>query len=169
MIWHQRTWLCLRPATPNYRRTSRRARPSSPDAAVPTVTARRGPQARRRFATPNRLFSNADMPRYPLSEDLALHRHGAAHVVHEERYPHRFMVSHHSFVGTRTVTMWTGAEDRLHDCRARNEVEAIMWHCYSKNSHAYQSALNFYKASKTHRDAVVKFLQSIVNSASYIS
>ena len=57
--------------------------------------------------------------------------------------------------------MCTGAEDRLHDCRARNEVEAIMWHCYSKNSHSYNAALNFYKASKADRDAVVKFLQSI--------
>ena len=55
----------------------------------------------------------------------------------------------------------TGAEDRLHDCRARNEVEAIMWHCYSKKSHAYSSAMNFYKASKSERDAVVKFLRSI--------
>lgn len=45
--------------------------------------------------------------------------------------------------------------------RARNEVEAIMWHCYSKKSHAYSSAMNFYKASKSDRDAVVKFLRSI--------
>lgn len=69
----------------------------------------------------------------------------------------------------RTTPLWgrglsylnTGAEDRLHDCRARNEVEAIMWHCYSKKSHAYSSAMNFYKASKSDRDAVVKFLRSI--------
>ena len=69
----------------------------------------------------------------------------------------------------RTTPLWgrglsylnTGAEDRLHDCRARNEVEAIMWHCYSKKSHAYNSAMNFYKASKSDRDAVVKFLRSI--------
>ena len=69
----------------------------------------------------------------------------------------------------RTTPLWgrglsylnPGAEDRLHDCRARNEVEAIMWHCYSKKSHAYSSAINFYKASKSDRDAVVKFLRSI--------
>ena len=69
----------------------------------------------------------------------------------------------------RTTPLWgrglsyvnTGAEDRLHDCRARNEVEAIMWHCYSKKSHAYHAAMNFYKASKSDRDAVVKFLRSI--------
>ncbi len=69
----------------------------------------------------------------------------------------------------RTTPLWgrglslinSGAEDRLHDARARNEVEAIMWHCYSKNSQAYNSGLNFYKASKSDRDAVVKFLRSI--------
>ena len=40
-------------------------------------------------------------------------------------------------------------------------MEAIMWHCYSKKSHAYHAAMNFYKASKSDRDAVVKFLRSI--------
>ena len=69
----------------------------------------------------------------------------------------------------RTTPLWgrglslinSGAEDRLHDARARNEVEAIMWHCYSKNSQAYSSAVKFYNATKAERDAVVKFLRSI--------
>ena len=69
----------------------------------------------------------------------------------------------------RTTPLWgrglsrvnTGAEDRLHDCRARNEVEAVMWHAYSKQSHAYESAEKFYNLPKKDRDAVVKFLQSI--------
>ena len=69
----------------------------------------------------------------------------------------------------RTTPLWgrglslanTGAEERMHDCRARNEVEAIMWHCYSKNSQAYWSAKQFYDLSKSDRDAVVKFLRSI--------
>ena len=52
-------------------------------------------------------------------------------------------------------------DDRLHDARARNEVEAIMWHCYSKNSQAYNSAVKFYNLPKKDRDAVVKFIQSI--------
>lgn len=69
----------------------------------------------------------------------------------------------------RTTPLWgrglaaingSGVE-RLHDCRARNEVEAIMWHAYSKNSHAYNSALKFYNLSKADRDAVVMFLRSI--------
>ena len=69
----------------------------------------------------------------------------------------------------RTTPLWgrglslinTGAQDRLHDCRARNEVEAIMWHAYSKESDAYESAEQFYNLPKEDRDAVVKFLQSI--------
>ena len=69
----------------------------------------------------------------------------------------------------RTTPLWgrglslvnTGAEDRLHDCRARNEIEAIMWHGYSKLSHAYESVEKFFHLSKSDRDAVVKFLRSI--------
>lgn len=91
-------------------------------------------------------------------------------------YPYSDFVQHKLYMKNdihgswcRTTPLWgrglsrinTGAEDRLHDCRARNEVEAIMWHCYSKKSHAYNSAINFYNASKSDRDAVVKFLQSI--------
>ncbi len=91
-------------------------------------------------------------------------------------YPYSDFVQHKLYMKNdihgswcRTTPLWgrglslinTGAEDRLHDCRASNEVEAIMWHCYSKKSHAYRSAMNFYKASKSDRDAVVKFLRSI--------
>lgn len=69
----------------------------------------------------------------------------------------------------RTTPLWgrglsmlnTGAQDRLHDCRARNEIEAIMWHAYSKNSHAYDSTLKFYNLPKADRDAIVRFLRSI--------
>ena len=69
----------------------------------------------------------------------------------------------------RTTPLWgrglslrlTGAEDRLHDCRARNEIEAIMWHGYSKQSDAYATTLKFYNLNKDDRDAVVKFIQAI--------
>ena len=69
----------------------------------------------------------------------------------------------------RTTPLWgrglsalsTGASDRLHDCRARNVVEAIMWHAYSKESDGYASAEKFYNLSKSDRDAVVKFIESI--------
>ena len=69
----------------------------------------------------------------------------------------------------RTTPLWgrglsmanSGKEDRLHDARARNEVEAIMWHAYSKDSQAYNSALKFYNLKKADRDAVVRFIRSI--------
>lgn len=91
-------------------------------------------------------------------------------------YPYSDFVQHKLYMKNdihgswcRTTPLWgrglslinTGREDRLHDCRARNEVEAIMWHCYSKKSHSYNAAINFYNASKADRDAVVKFLRSI--------
>ncbi len=91
-------------------------------------------------------------------------------------YPYSDLIQHRLFMkndihGTwcRTTPLWgrglsllnTGAEDRLHDCRARNEIEAIMWHAYSKESDAYESALRFYNLSKSERDAVVKFLRAI--------
>lgn len=91
-------------------------------------------------------------------------------------YPYSDFIQHKLYMKNdihgswcRTTPLWgrglsrinTGASDRLHDCRARNEVEAIMWHAYSKSSHAYASAVKFYNLSKSDRDAVVKFLQSI--------
>lgn len=91
-------------------------------------------------------------------------------------YPYSDFVQHKLYMindihgsWCRTTPLWgrglslinTGAEDRLHDCRARNEVEAIMWHCYSKKSQAYESAYKFYNLPKADRDAVVKFLRSI--------
>ena len=95
---------------------------------------------------------------------------------HQTIYPYSDMMQHKLYMKNdihgswcRTTPLWgrglsymnTGAEDRLHDCRARNEVEAIMWHAYSKNSHAYDSALKFYNLPKADRDAVVMFLRSI--------
>ena len=69
----------------------------------------------------------------------------------------------------RTTPLWgrglsrqlTGADDRLHDTRARTVIEAIMWHGYSKQSDAYSSTEKFYNLSKADRDAVVKFIESI--------
>ncbi len=69
----------------------------------------------------------------------------------------------------RTTPLWgrglskqnTGRSDRLHDCRARNVIEAIMWHGFSKKSDAYPSVEKFSKLSKEDRDAVVKFIESI--------
>lgn len=104
--------------------------------------------------------NNLSLPKYP----------------NQTIYPYTDMLQHRLYMKNgihgswcRTTPLWgrglsmvnTGAEDRLHDCRARNEIEAIMWHAYSKKSDAYNSALKFYNLPKADRDAVVKFLQSI--------
>ena len=95
---------------------------------------------------------------------------------HQKIYPYSDFIQHkldmeQDIHGSwcRTTPLWgrglsmvnSGKEDRLHDARARNEVEAIMWHAYSKNSQAYDSALKFYNLKKADRDAVVKFIRSI--------
>ena len=91
-------------------------------------------------------------------------------------WPYTDMVQHRLFMVNdirtgwcRTTPLWgrglsrqlTGADDRLHDCRARTVVEAIMWHGYSKQSDAYTATEKFYNLSKADRDAVVKFIESI--------
>ena len=106
------------------------------------------------------IIGNRQLPKYPK----------------QTIYPYTDMIQHklamkNDIHGSwcRTTPLWgrglslvnTGAEDRLHDCRARNAIEAIMWHGYSKDSHAYKSAEKFYYLKKPDRDAVVKFLRSI--------
>ncbi len=91
-------------------------------------------------------------------------------------WPYTDMVQHRLFMVNdirtgwcRTAPLWgrglsrqlTGADDRLHDCRARTVLEAIMWHGYSKQSDAYASTVKFYHLSKADRDAVVRFIESI--------
>ena len=91
-------------------------------------------------------------------------------------YPYTDMVQHRLFMENdiingwcRTTPLWgrglslrnTGASDRLHDCRARNVIEAIMWHGYSTKSDAHWTVENFYKLSKADRDAVVAFIEAI--------
>ncbi|MBQ4387720.1 MAG: hypothetical protein II822_08985 [Prevotella sp.] len=49
----------------------------------------------------------------------------------------------------------------MHDCRARNVIEAIMWHAYSRQSDGYRAAEKFYNLPKADRDAVVKFIEAI--------
>lgn len=106
------------------------------------------------------VIKDRPLPRYP----------------NQKIYPYSDFVQHRLFMVNdihnswcRTTPLWgrglslvnTGAQDRLHDCRARNEIEAIMWHAYSKQSDAYSAAEKFYNLPKADRDAVVKFLQSI--------
>jgi CxxC motif-containing protein (DUF1111 family) len=65
----------------------------------------------------------------------------------------------------RTTPLWgrglmpvvSGHSDKLHDLRARNYEEAIVWH----GGEAKQSKENFRKMSKTDREDLIKFLESI--------
>lgn len=114
---------------------------------------------------PARFFTGdkADLlPRYP----------------HQKIWPYTDMIQHKLHMVNdirtgwcRTTPLWgrglhqrcTGAEyiDRLHDCRARTTLEAIMWHGTNEQSDAYETVVKFRALSKADRDAVVKFLDSI--------
>lgn len=71
----------------------------------------------------------------------------------------------------RTTPLWgrglhkkvTGSPtaDRLHDCRARTTMEAIMWHGFSPQSDARYSIERFRQLTKADRDAVIKFVDAI--------
>lgn len=112
---------------------------------------------------PNLMFANADMPRYP----------------HQKIWPYTDMVQHRLFMKNdirtgwcRTTPLWgrglaskcgSGTE-RMHDCRARNVIEAIMWHgCTSEGgkSDAYHTVKNFRALDKKQRDQLVFFVESI--------
>jgi len=113
------------------------------------------------FTDPNGFFSDADarLPRYP----------------YQKIWPYTDMVQHRLFMVNdirtgwcRTTPLWgrglspicSGHADRLHDCRARNVIEAIMWHgC--PGSDARWTVEKFRKLSKADRDAVVKFINAI--------
>lgn len=112
---------------------------------------------------PNLMFTNVDMPRYP----------------NQKIWPYTDMVQHRLFMKNdirtgwcRTTPLWgrglaskcgSGTE-RLHDCRARNVVEAIMWHGCTKEggkSDAYETVKKFRELSKKERDQIVYFIESI--------
>ena len=95
---------------------------------------------------------------------------------HQTIWPYTDMVQHRLFMKNdirtgwcRTTPLWgrglsplcAGHQDRLHDRRARNVVEAIMWHGVSERSDAYEATENFYNLSKDDRDAVVAFINAI--------
>ena len=112
---------------------------------------------------PNKMFTNADMPRYP----------------HQKIWPYTDFVQHRLWMKNdlrtgwcRTTPLWgrglaskcgSGVE-RLHDCRARNVLEAIMWHgCRNEGgtSDAYNAVLNFRKLTKEQRNQLIYFIESI--------
>ena len=113
------------------------------------------------YPDPNGYFKDGDsrLPRYP----------------HQTIWPYSDMVQHRLEMKNnirtgwcRTTPLWgrglslicAGHSDRLHDCRARNVIEAIMWHGAS-NSDARWSIDKFRELSKEDRDAIVKFIDAI--------
>ncbi len=108
---------------------------------------------------PARFFKDGDMPRYP----------------YQKIWPYSDFVQHKLCMVNdirtgwcRTTPLWgrglskivTGAEDRLHDCRARSTMEAIMWHGNTE-SDARTSIEKFRQLDKADRDAIVKFVDAI--------
>lgn len=111
---------------------------------------------------PARFFSGNELPRYP----------------HQKIWPYTDMVQHKLLMASdirggwcRTTPLWgrglhqkvTGSPtaDRLHDCRARTTMEAIMWHGYSPQSDARYSIEKFRKLPKADRDAIIRFVDAI--------
>lgn len=103
--------------------------------------------------------SNVVLPKYP----------------NQTIWPYTDMVQHRLFMENdirtgwcRTTPLWgrglsiitSGHSDRLHDRRARNVIEAIMWHG-SSQSDARESVENFRKLSAEERNAVVDFINAI--------
>lgn len=113
------------------------------------------------FTDPNGFFKDGDsrLPRYPYQKIWP----------YTDMMQHRLEMINDIRMGwCRTTPLWgrglslicSGHSDRLHDCRARNVIEAIMWHG-SPNSDARISVENFRKLSKEDRDAVVEFINAI--------
>lgn len=94
-------------------------------------------------------------------------------------WPYSDMIQHRLFMKNdlrtgwcKTAPLWgrglnpicAGHSDRLHDCRARNTMEAIMWHGCSREggkSDAHRAVENFRNLSKEDRNAIIKFVDSI--------
>lgn len=111
---------------------------------------------------PALFFKGDELPRFP----------------YQKIWPYTDMVQHKLCMANdirggwcRTTPLWgrglhrkvTGSPtaDRLHDCRARTAMEAIMWHGFSPGSDARYSIEKFRKLPKSDRDAVVKFVDAI--------
>ena len=101
------------------------------------------------------------------------------HYPYQKIWPYSDMIQHRLFMKNdlrtgwcKTAPLWgrglmllnAGHSDRLHDCRARNTLEAIMWHgCSSEGakSDAHWAVENFRKLTKEQRELVIKFVDSI--------
>lgn len=114
------------------------------------------------IADPAKFFKGDELPRYP----------------YQTIWPYTDMIQHKLMMASdirggwcRTTPLWgrglhqkvTGSPtaDRLHDCRARTTLEAIMWHGYSPQSDAYHTVVKFRALPKADRDAIIRFVDAI--------
>ena len=108
---------------------------------------------------PYNVFAGREFPRYP----------------NQKIWPYSDLVQHRLFMENdirtgwcRTTPLWgkglmrtcAGHSDRLHDCRARNVMEAIMWHG-NVQSDARWTIEKFRNLQKKERDAIVKFIEAL--------
>lgn len=114
------------------------------------------------IADPAKFFKGDELPRYP----------------YQTIWPYTDMVQHKLMMASdirggwcRTTPLWgrglhqkvsgSPTADRLHDCRARTTLEAIMWHGYSPQSDAYHTVVKFRALPKADRDAIIRFVDAI--------
>ena len=115
------------------------------------------------FYDPNGFFTKGDsrLPRYP-NQTIWPYSDLVQHKLHMENDIRTGWCRTTPLWGRGLHQMCTGSAtaDRLHDNRARNVIEAIMWHGNAK-SDARMTVEKFRNLSKAERDAIVKFIDSI--------
>ena len=115
------------------------------------------------FYDPNGFFAKGDnrLPRYP-NQTIWPYSDLVQHKLHMENDIRTGWCRTTPLWGRGLHQMCTGSStsDRLHDNRARNVIEAIMWHG-NKKSDARMTVEKFRNLSKEERDAIVKFIDSI--------
>lgn len=115
------------------------------------------------FYDPNGFFTKGDsrLPRYP-NQTIWSYSDLVQHKLHMENDIRTGWCRTTPLWGRGLHQMCTGSAtaDRLHDNRARNVIEAIMWHGNTK-SDARMTVEKFRNLSKAERDAIVKFIDSI--------
>ena len=115
------------------------------------------------FYDPNGFFTKGDsrLPRYP-NQTIWPYSDLVQHKLHMENDIRTGWCRTTPLWGRGLHQMCTGSTtaDRLHNNRARNVIEAIMWHGNAK-SDARMTVEKFRNLSKAERDAIVKFIDSI--------
>ena len=115
------------------------------------------------YFDPNGFFARGDnrLPKYP-NQTIWPYSDFVQHKLHMENDIRTGWCRTTPLWGRGLHQMCTGSAtaDRLHDNRARNVIEAIMWHGNAQ-SDARKSVEKFRELSKDDRDAIVKFIDAI--------